>query len=101
MAYKRIRVWDGSVWQEIGAQVPSVVDASGSQSTSLITGARTLGVSFGFEFSFTPLVFVQVTGTNHATVTVQVDTTGFTANLKGTGSESITFSWFAIQADFS
>lgn len=101
MAYKRIRVWDGSEWLQVGAQVPGVIDAYGSESTVLIGGARTLGVSFGFQFSSTPYVFVQVTGQNHANVTVEVDQTGFTAYLTGNDADAITFTWFAIQTDFS
>lgn len=102
MSYKRVRVWDGSTWQQIGAQVPGLVEAQGLDSITLIDGVRTKGISFGDAvFTFTPLVFVQVTGTNHATITVDVDTLGFTVSAKGTGNETIEFNWFAIQANFS
>lgn len=102
MAYKRIRVWDGSTWQQVGSQVPGILDASGNGSVTLSSGVGTIGLAYGdITFSFTPQVFVQVTGTNHATITVEADTVGFTVNAKGTGTDTITFDWFAVQSQIA
>ena len=102
MAYKRIRVWDGSEWQQVGSQVPGVVDASGRGTVNLTAGEGSTALAFGtVVFSFVPLVFVQVTGTNDATIRVVADTVGFTVYATGTGTDTITFDWFAVQTDFS
>lgn len=102
MSYKRIRVWSGSEWLEVGAQVPGVVDASGSGQVVLDAGgAGSTSLSFGSVFAVAPYVFVQVTGINHATVAVTPDTVGFTADVKGDPNDTITFQWFAVQVDFS
>lgn len=104
MAYKRIRVWDGTEWLQVGAQVPGVVDASGVGTVTLNgSGDGTVSVAFGagVTFSVAPLVFVQVTGTNFADSRVIPDTVGFTVHFKGTASQVITFSWFAVQVDFA
>lgn len=101
MAYKRIRVYDGSQWLQVGAQVPGIVDASGSGSTVLdAAGVGTEGISFGGNaFAFAPYVFVQVTGVNHATVAVTSDTVSFTLDLKGEPNDTISYDWFAVQTD--
>lgn len=103
MTYKVIRVWDGSQWLQVGAQVPGVVDASGSNSIVLSAGGiGAKGISFGgTQYAFAPYVFVQVTGVNHATVAVTADTAGFTVEVKGEANDTITFNWFAVQVDFS
>ena len=102
MAYKRIRVWDGSEWQQVGSEVPGVVDASGRGSVNLVAGAGSTALAFGsVVFTFTPLVFVQVTGTNNATIRVVHDTVGFTVYATGTGTDTITFDWFAVQTNFA
>lgn len=102
MAFKRIRVYDGTDWVTVGAQVPGVTDAVGNGSVNLdasgeATSAPTYG---GTVFNAVPLIFVQVTGVNHATVAVTPDTVGFTASFKGEPNDTITFDWFAVQADF-
>lgn len=98
MAYKRISVYDGSDWLQVGAQVPGVTDASGSGSVVLDAGgAGTTSIAFGVTFAFAPYVFVQVTGVNHATVAATADTVGFTADVKGDPNDTITFQWFAVQ----
>lgn len=99
MAYKRIRVWDGTQWQQVGSQVPSIFSATGSGTIALVNGAAEVALSFDSQFALAPLVFVQVTGTNHATIAVDADTVGFTATIKGTGTDTITFNWFAVQAN--
>ena len=103
MAYKRIRVYDGSDWLQVGAQVPGVVDSSGSGTVTLGAGGDgSTSISFGGTvYTFAPYVFVQVTGVNHATVAVTADTVGFTADVKGEPNDTITFQWFAVQTDFS
>lgn len=102
MSYKKISVWSGTEWQQVGAQVPSILDASGSGSVTLVAGAGAIGLTFGdIVFSFTPQVFVQVTGNKHATITVEADTVGFTVNAKGTGTDTITFDWFAVQSQIA
>jgi hypothetical protein len=103
VAYKRIRVWDGQEWLQVGAQVPGIVDSSGSDSVTLSAGgSATKGISFGGTvFSFAPFVFVQVTGVNHATVAVTADAVGFTVDVKGAPNDTITFNWFAVQLAFS
>lgn len=99
MAYKRIRVWDGTQWQQVGSQVPSIVSATGNGSISLVNGAAEVALAFDTQFAAAPLVFTQVTSVAHATISVDVDTVGFTASIKGTGTDAITFTWFAIQAN--
>jgi hypothetical protein len=102
MSYKRIRVWSGSEWLEVGAQVPGVVDASGTGTVTLgAGGTASTSLAFGSTFVFPPFVFVQVTGVNHATVAVTADAVGFTAEFVGEASDVITFNWFAVQVDFS
>ena len=102
MAYKRIRVWSGTDWEQVGSQVPGILDASGTGSVTLSAGLGTTALTYGdIVFSFTPQVFVQVTGTKHATITVQADTVGITVNAKGTGSDVITFNWFAVQSQIA
>lgn len=102
MAYKRIRVWDGSEWLQVGSQVPGVVDASGRGTVTLTAGEGTVGIAFGtVVFTFVPLVFVQVTGANDATIRVVADTVGFTVYVTGTGTDTVTFDWFAVQTDFA
>lgn len=103
MAYKIIRVYDGSDWLQVGAQVPGVVDSSGTGSIVLDGGGGgSTSIAFGGTvYTFAPYVFVQVTGINHATAAVTADTVGFTADFKGTAGDTITFSWFAVQVDFS
>ena len=102
MAYKRIRVWDGSTWQQVGSQVPNVVQAAGTDSVILTAGTGSKGIPYGdVDFGVTPLVFVQVTGDKHATIAITADGAGFTVEAKGTGTDTINFNWFAIQANFS
>lgn len=98
--YKRVKVWDGTEWQYVGAQIPQAVDAYGSETTSLTTGVGTKSVTFtAGTFSSTPLVFTQVTGANPATIRVSATSSGFTATIAGIGTDTITFSWFAIQPE--
>ena len=98
--YKRVKVWDGTEWQYVGAQIPQAVEAYGSESTALVSGAATETVTFATDtFTSTPLVFTQVTGSNSATIRVAATSTGFTATLAGTGTDTITFDWFAIQPE--
>lgn len=98
--YKRVKVWDGTEWQYVGAQIPQAVEAYGSESTALISGAATETVTFATDtFTSTPLVFTQVTGSKSATIRVVATSTGFTATLAGTGTDTITFDWFAIQPE--
>jgi len=101
MSFKRIRVYDGSEWIQVGSQVPGVTDAVGSGSVNLdASGNGTLAPSYGGTiFNTAPLVFVQVTGVNQATVAVTPDTVGFTAEFKGEANDEITFDWFAVLAD--
>jgi hypothetical protein len=101
MAYKSIRVWDGSAWQEVGSQVPSVLAASGFGTVTLAAGAGTYTVAFGagVQFATAPLGFAQLTGSNHATAVVITDTVGITINFLGTGTSTITFNWFVVQGD--
>ena len=101
MAFKRIRVYDGTEWLQVGSQVPGVTDAVGSGSVTLDGGGNgTVAPSYGGTvFNTAPLVFVQVTGVNQATVAVTPDTVGFTAELKGDPNDTITFDWFAVLAD--
>ena len=102
MSYKRIRVWSGSEWLEVGAQVPGVADASGTGQVTLSAGGTgTTSLSFGSTFVVPPFVFVQVTGVNHATVAVTADTVGFTADIVGEANDVITFNWFAVQVELS
>lgn len=102
MGYKRIRVWNGVAWEQVGSQVPGVVDASGRNEVTLVAGSGSKSIAYGaVSFAFIPLVFVQVTGNKSATITVEADTVGFTVNVKGTGTDTITFDWFAVQAEFS
>lgn len=102
MAYKRIRVYDGSEWIEVGAQVPGVTDAVGSGQIVLSAGGTgQVAIPFGLTFAFAPQVFAQVTGVNHATIAITADTVGFTADVVGTPNDTVTFDWFAVQADFS
>ncbi len=98
--YKRVKVWDGTEWQYVGAQIPQAVEAYGSESTTLVSGAATETVTFATDtFTSTPLVFTQVTGSKSATIRVVATSTGFTATLAGTGTDTITFDWFAIQPE--
>jgi hypothetical protein len=98
--YKRVKVWDGTEWQYVGAQIPQAVEAYGSESTVLVSGAATETVTFAADtFTSTPLVFTQVTGSKSATIRVVATSTGFTATLAGTGTDTITFDWFAIQPE--
>lgn len=103
MAFKRIRVYDGAEWIQVGSQVPGVTDAVGSGSITLSAGGTaTAAPSFnGTVFNTAPLVFVQITGVNHATVAVTPDTVGFTAEFKGEPNDVITYDWFAVLADLS
>jgi hypothetical protein len=98
--YKRVKVWDGTEWQYVGAQIPQAVEAYGSESQALTAGAATKAVTFtAGVFTSTPLVFTQVTGTKDATIRVTATSSGFTATLAGTGTDTITFDWFAIQPE--
>lgn len=102
MAYKKIRVWDGSDWLQVGAQVPGVTDASGTGTVTLSAGGTgTTSVAFGTTFGFAPYVFTQVTGVNHATIAVTPDAVGFTADVKGEPNDVISFSWFAVLIDIA
>lgn len=99
MAFKRIRVYDGTDWLQVGSQVPGVADASGQGSVTLDAngdGTTSLGYGSGTTFNSTPYVFVQVTGVNHATVAVTPDTVGFTADVKGQPNDTVSFDWFAV-----
>lgn len=99
--YKSIRVWDGTEWVPVGAQVPQTLEAYGTQSVALTAGTATRSVTFTAGiFVSAPLVFTQLTGSNNATIRVSsVTTSGFSAVLTGTGAETITFSWFAVQPE--
>lgn len=100
MAFKRIRVYDGTDWLQVGSQVPGITDAVGSGSVTLDPGGSgTTTPSYGTVFNTSPFVFVQITGVNQATVAVTPDTVGFTAEFKGEPNDEITFSWFAVLAD--
>lgn len=98
MAFKRIRVYDGDDWLQVGSQVPGVADASGSGDVTLDAngeGSTSLGYG-GTVFNSTPFVFVQVTGVNHATTAITADEFGFTLDVKGEANDTISFSWFAV-----
>jgi hypothetical protein len=99
--YKSIRVWDGTAWLPVGAQVPQTLEAYGTQSVDLTAGAATRSVTFtAGTFISAPLVFVQLTGANNATIRVSsVTTSGFSAVITGTGTDTVTFSWFAVQPE--
>lgn len=98
--YKRVKVWDGTTWQYVGAQIPQAVEAYGSESSTLTAGAATKAVTFtAGTFTSTPLVFTQVTGANSATIRVAATSSGFTATIAGTGTDTVTFDWFAIQPE--
>jgi hypothetical protein len=101
MSYKRIRVWDGTTWQQVGAQVPQVLEAYGSETESLVSGAATITVTFAEgTFGEAPLVFTQLTGANSAVIRVtSVTDEGFSAAITGTGTDEISFSWFAVQPE--
>lgn len=100
MSFKRIRVYDGSEWIQVGSQVPGVTDAVGSGSITLDAGGNgTSAPTYGTIFNTSPLVFVQITGVNQATVAVSPDTVGFTAEFKGEPNDTVTFDWFAVLAD--
>lgn len=98
--YKRVKVWDGTEWQYVGAQIPQAVEAYGSETSTLSSGAATKAVTFtAGVFTSTPLVFTQVTGSKSATIRVTATSSGFTATIAGTGTDTITFDWFAIQPE--
>jgi hypothetical protein len=101
MSYKRIRVWDGSTWQQIGAQIPQVLEAYGTGSVTLSSGTATTTINFApATFVAAPLVFTQLRGSNNATIRVSaVTTTGFTVVVTGTGTDAVSFSWFAVQPE--
>jgi len=101
MSYKSIRVWDGANWQLVGAQIPQVLDAYGTQSVTLTSGTATSTVTFAANtFLSAPLVFTQVTGANNATIRLSsVTASGFSAVVTGTGTDAVTFSWFAVQPE--
>lgn len=96
MAYKQIKVWDGSTWQNVGAQVPAMVQAFGTDSITLSSGTGSKTITYTNPFNTTPLVFVQITGSNNAQSRVSGTATNFTVTLTGTGTDVVTFSWFAV-----
>ena len=97
MSFKRIRVYDGTDWLQVGSQVPGVADASGQGSVDLdANGDGTASLGYGTVFNSIPFVFVQVTGINHATVAITSDEFGFTADVKGGANDTISFDWFAV-----
>lgn len=100
MSYKRIKVYDGTDWQLVGAQVPGVFDKIGSDTVTLVSGTATKEISFSpVSFPAAPFVYVQLTGSNNATIRVSATTTTtFTVVVTGTGTDTVTFNWFAIAA---
>lgn len=98
--YKRIKVWDGSTWQLVGAQIPQVLEAYGNSSVTLSSGTATTTITFtAGTFSDVPLVFTQVTGANSADIKLTATEDDFTVTVSGSGSDVITFNWFAIQPE--
>lgn len=99
--YKRIKVYDGTTWQFVGAQIPQLLEAYGSASVELVAGTATESVVFAANtFIDAPLVFTQLTGTANATLRVSaVDEEGFSVVVTGTGTDTVTFSWFAVQPE--
>lgn len=98
--YKRIKVWDGTNWQLVGAQIPQVLEAYGTEAVTLDSGAATETFTFPEgTFSAVPLVFTQLTGSNAATISVAATEDDFTATISGSGSDEITFNWFAVQPE--
>jgi hypothetical protein len=96
--YKRIKVYDGTTWQFVGAQIPQLLDAYGNGSAELVSGTATETVTFvEGVFIDAPLVFTQLTGTANATLRVsEVDENGFSVVITGTGTDTVTFNWFAV-----
>lgn len=101
MSYKRIRVWDGTTWQQVGAQVPQVLEAYGSESVTLTAGTATETFSWlAGAFGEAPLVFTQLTGSADAVIRVtSVTEDNFSVVITGSGTDTITFSWFAVQPE--
>lgn len=98
--YKAIKVYDGSEWQNVGARVPQVLEAYGSESVTLVGTSGSDSVTFTSGlFATTPLVFLQLTGTEDAVLRLSsVSSTGFTASISNADSDAtVTYSWFAIQ----
>jgi hypothetical protein len=98
MSYKVIKVWDGSTWQDVGAQVPSYT-LTDVGSETLSSGATTKAVTFtSTEFTSAPKIFLQVTGTVDANLRVtSPSTTGFTAAVTSAPGSNVTFNWMAVQ----